>query len=416
MTDGSGSNPNDVPKGPGHVGPDLSPARPSGRATRLLVGLLFAVTPIAAQADDLRIGHLTLVEDSRYVQDWGYARLITPPPIRTEQALTMAVEDLAFITEASGVTVIQDHREASQTDLVATAQAMVAEGASSIILDLPAADVEAVAVALAAADVTLVNSTAPEDSLRHACHANLIHSGPSLRMEMDAFAQYLRAMDWLEVLVLVGEHPDDAGFAAAFAASAERLRLTVVESRPFTLSTSPDQREGNNVKLLTSGVDYDVVFVADTRGEFGRYVPYGTQLPRPVIGSVGLTSEAWHWAMERDGATQVTSRFDTVSNGRKMTTEDWSVWIAGKSLITAAVKQPKADVTGRRDYMKSQRMKLDGSKGVTLNYRGWDGQLRMPMLLSTHDAVTAIAPIEGFLHATNTLDTLGADEAEFACQ
>ena len=235
-------------------------------------------------------------------------------------------------------------------------------------------------------------------------------------MEMDAFAQYLRAMNWTTVLVLVGEYPDDAGLAAAFVTSAERLRLDVVETRPFTLSASPDQREGNNVKLLTSGVDYDVVFVADSRGEFGRFIPYGTQLPRPVIGSVGLTSEAWHWAMERDGATQVTSRFDAASDGRKMTSQDWSVWIAAKSLITTAAKLPDATVADRRDFMKSDRFKLDGSKGVTLNYRSWDGQLRMPMLLSTDSAVIAIAPIEGFLHATNTLDTLGTDQPEFACQ
>jgi ABC transporter substrate binding protein (PQQ-dependent alcohol dehydrogenase system) len=393
-----------------------SPARPSGRAAPLLASLLIALLPTISLAEDLRIGHLTLVTDPRYVQDWGYARLITPPPVQTEQALSMAIEDLAFVTEASGLSVIADHREVTEGDLVATARAMVADGDVSIILDLPAKEVETLASALEASDVTLFNATAPDTSLRMACHPNLLHSGPSLRMEMDAFAQYLRAMDWLQVLVLVGEHPDDAGLAAAFEESAARLRLEIVETRPFTLAASPDQREGNNVKLLTSGVDYDVVFVADSRGEFGRYIPYSTQLPRPVIGSIGLTSEAWHWAMERDGATQVTSRFDAASDGRKMSSEDWSVWIAAKSLITAASKLPGATVTERRDFMKSDRLKLDGSKGVTLNYRSWDGQLRMPVLLSTNDAVIAIAPIEGFLHATNTLDTLGTDQPEFACQ
>ena len=394
----------------------LSPACPSGRASLLLASLLVALVPLTCQAEDLRIGHLTLVDDPRYIRDWGYARLIVPPQIQTEQALAMAIEDLSFITEASGFAVVADHREVPESDLVATAQAMVADGSGSIILDLPAKDVEAVAIALGSSDVTLVNATAPETELRLACHPKLIHSGPSLRMEMDAFAQYLRAMNWTTVLVLVGEYPDDAGLAAAFVTSAERLRLDVVETRPFTLSASPDQREGNNVKLLTSGVDYDVVFVADSRGEFGRFIPYGTQLPRPVIGSVGLTSEAWHWAMERDGATQVTSRFDAASDGRKMTSQDWSVWIAAKSLITTAAKLPDATVADRRDFMKSDRLKLDGSKGVTLNYRSWDGQLRMPMLLSTDSAVIAIAPIEGFLHATNTLDTLGTDQPEFACQ
>ena len=394
----------------------LSLVCPSGRASLLLASLLVALVPITSQAEDLRIGHLTLADDPRYIRDWGYARLIVPPQIQTEQALAMAIEDLSFITEASGFAVVADHREVPESDLIATALAIVADGAGSIILDLPAKDVEAVAMALGSSDVTLVNATAPETDLRHACHPNLIHSGPSLRMEMDAFAQYLRAMNWTTVLVLVGEYPDDAGLAATFVTSAERLRLDIIETRPFTLSASPDQREGNNVRLLTSGVDYDVVFVADSRGEFGRFIPYGTQLPRPVIGSVGLTSEAWHWAMERDGATQVTSRFDAASDGRKMTSQDWSVWIAAKSLITTAAKMPDATVADRRDFMKSDRLKLDGSKGVTLNYRSWDGQLRMPMLLSTDDAVIAIAPIEGFLHALNTLDTLGTDQPEFACQ
>lgn len=52
---------------------------------------------------------------------------------------------------------------------------------------------------------------------------------------------------------------------------------------------------------------------------------------------------------------------------------------------------------------------------MTLNFRPWDGQLRMPMLLATSDAVIAIAPIEGYLHPVTTMDTLGTDQAEFVC-
>ena len=385
-------------------------------ATSLAASLL-AATPLAAQ--DLRIGHLSLHNDARYVQDWGYARLIVPPPILTAQAAGMAITDLAFVTDAVGLRVTLDARSADRAALADTIAAMVAAGDSYIVLDLPAAEVEAVASAVAGLPVLLINATAPEDSLRSACHGNLIHSGPSLRMQMDTYAQYLRAMDWLSVLVLVGGDPSDAGLAAAFATSAERLRLEIVESRPFTLAANPEQREGNNVKLLTGGSDYDVVFVADTRGEFARFVPYATQLPRAVIGSVGLTALAWHWSMERDGATQVSSRFDkltaTLGAGRKMSSQDWAVWVAVKSVITGVSKTPQADLEKVRDYLKSPRLKLDGSKGVALNYRAWDGQLRMPMLLATGDAVIAIAPLEGYMHAINTLDTLGTDEAEFAC-
>jgi ABC transporter substrate binding protein (PQQ-dependent alcohol dehydrogenase system) len=221
-------------------------------------------------------------------------------------------------------------------------------------------------------------------------------------------------MNWQNVLVLVGENPDDAGVADAFAASAARLRLNIVSRKPFTLAADPQNREGNNIRLLTGDIDYDVVFVADTRGEFGRYVPYSTQLPRPVIGSIGLTASSWHWAFERDGATQVSSRFDKLTK-RKIQPADWDVWIAVKSIVTAVMKDPGQTPLQIRADLTSGKTMFDGSKGITLNYRSWDGQLRQPILLATEDAVITVAPVQGFTHQTNALDTLGTDEAEFAC-
>ena len=38
------------------------------------------------------------------------------------------------------------------------------------------------------------------------------------------------------------------------------------------------------------------------------------------------------------------------------------------------------------------------------------------MLLTTHNWVAARAPLEGFLHAENNLDTLGADRRDSACE
>jgi len=376
--------------------------------------LCLALFALPAFADEVRIGHLSIDKDPRYVQDWGYARIIAPPPIITADAAKMAIEDLKFTTDAVGLTVTLDARSVAEPDILATAQKMVADGDGYIILDLPAADIAAIGGALKGQDVLLVNATAPEDSLRSACFGNMLHSGPSQRQYMDSFAQYLRAMNWQKVLVLVGEDPSDAGLADAFQAAADRMRLTVVDRRDFSLAADPEHREENNIRLLTGGIDYDIVFVADTRGEFGRYIPYATQLPRPIIGSIGLTAGSWHWALERDGASQVSSRFDKAT-GRKMTTQDWDVWAAMKSLVTGIMKTPQPDPAAVRAFMTSPKLKLDGSKGITLNYRPWDGQMRQPITLATGDAVIAIAPIEGFTHQTNTLDTLGTDEPEFAC-
>ena len=100
-------------------------------------------------------------------------------------------------------------------------------------------------------------------------------------------------------------------------------------------------------RLVSIGFDCGVVFVADTRGEFARFVPYSTQLPRAVIGSVELSPLAWHWTMERDGATQVSSRFEKLTTAldaeRKMSAQDWAVWVAVKSVIVGVSKTPQAD-------------------------------------------------------------------------
>ena len=42
--------------------------------------------------------------------------------------------------------------------------------------------------------------------------------------------------------------------------------------------------------------------------------------------------------------------------------------------------------------------------------------MRFPIVLATHNAVIAEATLEGFLHQTNVLDTLGTDEPEHKCQ
>ena len=51
-----------------------------------------------------------------------------------------------------------------------------------------------------------------------------------------------------------------------------------------------------------------------------------------------------------------------------------------------------------------------------MSFRSWDGQMRMPITLSTADAVIEAAPIDGFEHEVTTLDTLGTDQPEFVCK
>jgi ABC transporter substrate binding protein (PQQ-dependent alcohol dehydrogenase system) len=373
----------------------------------------------AASAEELRVGYLALDPDPRYDETFAYARIPLRPGGDTTAAAEMALADMAILTDARDYEVVLDaERPADFDGLAAAARRMVAAGARHIVLDLPGEEVDALAQALEGAGVTLLNATAPDDWLRRRCYPHLLHTAASDRMISDALVQHLVLSKWDRVLVLRGKTERDATRADSFSASAARFRLDIVDSRTFDLSTNPALREENNLKLLTAATgDYDVTFVADEVGEYSRYVPYRTTLPRPVMGATGLTALEWHWSLERYGAPQVNSRFESASEGgRRMTWQDWSVWVATRAVLTAHAKSRDRSPEGIDAFLRSDDLRLDGSKGAPMSFRPWSGQLRMPILLATHNAIIGIAPLEGFLHQTNTLDSLGADEPEFQCE
>jgi ABC transporter substrate binding protein (PQQ-dependent alcohol dehydrogenase system) len=126
-----------------------------------------------------------------------------------------------------------------------------------------------------------------------------------------------------------------------------------------------------------------------------------------------LVALAWHGQFERFGAPQVNRRFVKLAK-RPMTDPDWAAWVAGRA-ASAAVSSvaPNAGAEAWRGALL--RLGLDGSKGVNLQFRPWDRQLRQPLLLSDGQGVQATAPVDGLLHPRNVLDTLGADEAEKLC-
>lgn len=383
----------------------------------LAVSTLAVLAGGAAFAREVTVGYLGLQDDPRYHPDVVYTRIEISPGGNPVDGAVMGVEDLKVVTDAVDIQVKLDEQEAADVaGLVAKVQDMNKAGEGFIILDLPADMVDQVSAQTKDLPVTLVNATAPEDYLRDRCYPNLLHTAASDRMNSDALVQYLRTRNWTKVLMLVGPLERDKTMAEAFKASADRQRFNIVDTREFTLSTDPANREKNNYQLVTGGTDYDVVFVADNQGDYARYLPYATQLPRLVVGSTGLVASEWQWSWDRDGSTQVTSRFEKMTDGRRMTGQDWATWVAAKSVITAIAKARSEDYQKIADYLRGNRLKIDGSKGVQLNFRPWDGQMRMPIVLATHNAVIAAAPLDGFLHQTNTLDTLGTDEPEHKCQ
>jgi ABC transporter substrate binding protein (PQQ-dependent alcohol dehydrogenase system) len=377
--------------------------------------LFFALA--AGAAEVIRFGYLELADDPRYDERKAFFRTLSRPLGAPFAGAEVALRESRFVGQAIGVSFeLVRARGADARALVAELDKLHAEGVRHFLIDAPGKVVAEVAAATRGRELLLFNVSAPDDALRQAqCQAHLYHTIPNHGMQTDALAQFLVAKKWRKVLLLQGPRDDDRLIGSAFENSARRLGLKIVDKKDFVLGNDPRQRELGNVGLLTAGDDHDVVFVADSDGEFARSVPYDTVRPRPVVGAEGLVAEAWHWAWSRHGAPQLVSRFDKQA-GRHMGSADWAAWVAVKAVVEAVVRTGNAPFDKRVAYLGGEEITIDGFKGNRLYFRDWDRQLRQPLLLATHNAVIERAPIQGFLHQTNNLDTLGFDRRDSRCK
>jgi ABC transporter substrate binding protein (PQQ-dependent alcohol dehydrogenase system) len=331
----------------------------------------------------------------------------------------MAGDDAALELEESGLTL--KVRELLLPDAQGFPK-MLAELKAAhiqhIVADLPAAELRQLVQLAPAAlgGAMIMNVSADEDSLRNAdCAAALLHVNPSRQMLTDALAQYLAARNWRKVLLLPGPLAADQLQTAALLLSAKRYGLKIVQTKSFKLSGDPRERDLSNTRLLTNDREHDVVAVMDSQGEFARTLPYATQWPRPVMGSNGLMAMAWHPQWERNGGPQISRRFFKLTK-RAMQSQDWAAWIAVKALATSLAAAPKATITQQLKQLRAGAIVVDGYKGPGLSFRAWDGQLRQPILIGHGDGIVGLAPLEGVLHPTEVLDTLGTDQKESACR
>lgn len=388
------------------------------RRTLCALTLCAMATAATAQTRTFLLGLVTQADDERYSAQALQKAFPDWPSGRSAPAAQMALEDSAFGLQSAGyassrlVTV----EAADAAGVPAALQQLLQQGVRHVVLELSAAGVTSAAAAAKGRDVILWNAAAPEDALRAAqCAPNLLHTLPSQAMQMDAIAQLLVARKWNRPLLLHGTSPADKLLLAAFQRSAKRFGLKPLAERPFKLSNDPRERDLGNIRLLTAERDYDAVVVLDAQGEFAREAPYRAVLPRPVVGSNGLTAQAWHKAYERNGGPQLTRRFQRKA-GRAMGSYDWATWVAARAAAEAASADAKASTAQQLQALKQGTIAVDGYKGQRLSFRAWDGQLRQPLLLAHGDGIAEIAPLEGFLHQRTALDTLGYDLPETGCK
>ena len=387
------------------------------RILRLAASLALLGLACAAQARDLKIGIVFDPDDPRY-ESKRLDKLYPGQALgRPKAGAELAIAESAFQLEQAKLRVtLEEVPAASAGDARAQIEALAKKGVRHFLADLPGSTLTELSKAVARQDVLLFNVSAPDARLRRAaCAANLFHTLPDDAMTSDAIAQFLTVRKWNKVLLLTSTLAGDQPAIDAARQAIKRYGLKLAAARTFKLSNDPRERDLGNVALLTAGVDADVIWVVDPDGEFARQVPYASVSPRPVVGSAGLVPEAWHASWERHGAPQLNRRFRKAS-GRWMSAPDWAAWMAAKAIVDVALHVP--DSREHRRMLRSADLVLDGFKGARLSFRPWDQQLRQPIFLAhggIGGGIAGVAPFDGFLHAKNNLDTLGADERESPC-
>ncbi|RMF39007.1 MAG: amino acid ABC transporter substrate-binding protein [Alphaproteobacteria bacterium] len=377
---------------------------------------LLLVRPALAQEREVSIGYLGLADDPLYAERRGYAGVRLRQRVRPLDGVKLALRGARVLGRALGVGFALDERLVADSESAAAAgREMRDGGALAVLADLPDEALAALADALGGAGL-VIDLRSPAMRWRaERCPQGLLHAAPSRAMRAEALAQYLRKRSWESVLMLVGRHPDDGPDAAAARGAIAKFGLDLADERAFELTGDPTRREQSNVALLTGGVSYDVVWLIDNDGEYGRYVPFATYHPRPVVGSEGLRPVAWHWTFERYGAPQLNRRFER-RVGRVMGEDDWVGWAGLRSLLQSVQDTGATAPETVAERLLAEEFRVDLYKGIPGSYRPWNGQLRQPILLATHDAVTAVAPLEGYEHQRNVLDTLGLDLPEVQCR
>ncbi|WP_434558892.1 ABC transporter substrate-binding protein [Pseudomonas sp. R1-6] len=378
-----------------------------------LIYLLAASTAQASDAAPLqvRIGYLG------YRPDPGplLSNVIAEPNDAGLRGAELAIID----SNSTGRFLKHDYRlESANVDnsqaLLEAARAQHEQGLRLFVVNAPGESLRQLSAALP--DSLLFNAGSPDDSLRTSgCLSNVLHTLPDRATLADALIQFSVVRKWQRALLIVGQAPEDQAYAAALRRAVKRFGMKIVVEKPWQFDNDQRRSAQADMPLFTQAAEYDVVLVADERGDFGEYVPYQTWLPRPVAGTQGLTPTGWHKTVETYGAAQLQKRFEALA-GRWMNDRDFAAWIAVRSIAAAVSKLRQDEPFAIRQLALGDELPLDGFKGRKLSYRPWNGQLRQPIPLVQPRALVSTSPQDGFLHPSNEMDSLGFDRPEVSCR
>ncbi|MBC7183564.1 MAG: ABC transporter substrate-binding protein [Marinobacter sp.] len=373
---------------------------------------LTAASTLHAESLQVRIGYLQWIPDPGPV----LSNVIPEPEDAGLRGAELAINDNSTTGKFLGQSYsMQSEVADSEAAAVAAFEAMRQGGLELFVVNAPASTLK-ILTEKSGGDTLIFNAGAKDDALRTGqCHVNLLHTIPSYSMLTDALGQWLKQRRWDEVFLITGPTEADQGWADAFRRSARRFGLDIVEDKPWTFDADLRRTASKELPLFTQASDYDAVVVADVRGDFGEYVPFNTWLPRPVVGTQGMSPVTWHRVVESWGAAQLQNRFRELA-GRDMNSEDYAAWAAIRAIGTAVTDLNSANPGDIRNFLFSDKFQLAAFKGRKLTFRDWNGQLRQPIPLVHPRGLVARAPFESFLHPNTTMDTLGFDRPESQCR
>ena len=388
---------------------------------RLLLAatVLSACLSASATAADLEIGYVR-----RALPRSALSLIQVPAPDEGLAGAQLAIDDNnttgRFVNQRFALT---DRRLAGGDNAAAAAVALAEHGVALVVADLPADALLGAADAEAPRQIVFFNVGAIDDRLREQdCRANVIHTAPTRSMLADALAQYLVWKQWRRWLLVVGSHPADQLYGDALRRAAKRFGARIVQEKVFE-DTGGARRTDSGVAqiqrqlgVFTQGAPaYDVLVAADESDVFASYLPYRTWDARPVAGSAGLVATSWDPAHDQWGAVQLQDRFSKRFS-RRMAARDMQAWTAVRMIGEAASRTQSTDPKAIVDFLKGPDFALAAFKGQRLTLRGWNLQLRQPILLADGRMIVSVSPQEGFLHQVSELDTLGIDRPESKCK
>ncbi|NOQ36624.1 MAG: ABC transporter substrate-binding protein, partial [Methylococcaceae bacterium] len=248
----------------------------------------------------------------------------------------------------------------------------IAEDVDFVVVNLPTPKLKQLADLPKAKQKLLFDIASRDDDLRgQQCRSNVLHLQPSRAMRADALAQFMLKKRWNKWFLVTGTDKNDALFSKAIKRSAKKFGMKIVAEKKWTHTYDARRTAQSDIPVFTQDVkDYDVLVVADEKGLFGEYMSYRTWIPRPIIGTQGLTASSWHKTHEQWGAVQMQNRFKEKA-GRIMEEEDYAAYLAVRAIGEASVRTKSNKLAVIKSYLLGDKFALQGYKGKPLSFRAW---------------------------------------------